>query len=284
MSPRPPVVVIGMHRSGTSMLTRLLEELGLFVGWRKQADHESLFFLELNQWLLSQCGGAWDHPEAIRDLERIDEVRALVRDYLGVSLRSIRALSFLGGRRWLRHRDVAALDEPWGWKDPRSTFTLPFWLDLFPEAKVIHVYRHGVDVAQSLRKRNAAVIRERARRYRNLRWTYAIRAKHSGFGVGLRCASLSEGFLLWEAYLREGRAHARARGPLGLELAYESFLEAPDRTLLEVAEFCGLSPGLARCRSAVRDVRGERCLAYRNDPELVEFADAVKDRLAVHGY
>jgi len=284
VSGRPPVIVIGMHRSGTSMLTRLLEDLGLFVGWRKQADHEALFFLDLNQWLMAQCGGSWDRPETIRDLVGHAEARALVRDYLEVSLRSVRSVSFLGAGRWLHDRDVASLTEPWGWKDPRTTFTLPIWLDLFPDAKVVHVYRHGVDVAQSLRHRHGVVLQQRAERYRKLRWTYAFRAKQTGFSVGLRSASLAEGFALWESYLEQGREQVRARGENGFELAYESFLAEPASTLAEIADFCGLDADPARCEQLVSGVRGDRGLAYQSDPELVAFADAVKDRLALHGY
>jgi hypothetical protein len=266
------------------MLTRLLEQLGLFVGWRKQSDHEALFFLALNQWLLAQCGGSWDRPDAIRDLERHSEVRILARDYLEVSLRSARSISFLGPLRWMRHRDPTALSEPWGWKDPRTTFTLPFWLDLFPEAKVLHVYRHGVDVAQSLRKRQSDVVEYRKQRYHRLRWSYFLRAKRGGFGVGLRCASLDEGFALWESYMERGRREVEARGALGLGVSYESFLAEPSRKLLEIAGFCGLEPDLTRCEQAVSGVRADRGLAYRSDPELVAFSDAMKDRLAKHGY
>ena len=41
---RPPIVIIGMHRSGTSIVTRMLEQLGLFVGKKKDMNHEALFF------------------------------------------------------------------------------------------------------------------------------------------------------------------------------------------------------------------------------------------------
>ncbi|MCS5697200.1 sulfotransferase [Desulfofundulus thermocisternus] len=40
---RPPIIIIGMHRSGTNMLTRMLEELGLFVGERKKATTRHCF-------------------------------------------------------------------------------------------------------------------------------------------------------------------------------------------------------------------------------------------------
>jgi len=65
-----PLILLGMHRSGTSMAARLLERLGVFMGWRKDSNHEADFFRHANEWLLSQAGGAWDHPEPVRTLRR----------------------------------------------------------------------------------------------------------------------------------------------------------------------------------------------------------------------
>lgn len=39
-----PVIIIGMHRSGTSMLTRVLQRAGLFMGEHREENDESLFF------------------------------------------------------------------------------------------------------------------------------------------------------------------------------------------------------------------------------------------------
>lgn len=279
-----PVIIVGMHRSGTSMVTRLLERLGLFVGWRKQRDHEALFFLGLNEWLLSQCGGAWDHPEPIRHLIGNPDARALVTDYLAVSLRSPRSVSFLGPGRFLRYRSPMALPAPWGFKDPRTTFTLPIWLDLFPEARVVYVCRHGVDVAASLKARQEALLRRRRERYRRLRPTYRIRPKQVGFTVGLRCATLGEGLELWEAYMRAGRGALLERGDRGLEVRYEDMLADPAVVLERLGSFCGLAPTPERCGELVRDIRPDRAFAYRSEPEQVDFAESVKDRLAAFGY
>ncbi|MBK8351014.1 MAG: hypothetical protein IPL21_04765 [Saprospirales bacterium] len=38
-----PIIILGMHRSGTTMITKMLENLGLFVGAEKEINHESLF-------------------------------------------------------------------------------------------------------------------------------------------------------------------------------------------------------------------------------------------------
>ena len=40
-----------------------------------------------------------------------------------------------------------------GMEDSRSTLTLPVWLSIFPEARVIHIVRNGIDVGMSLQRR-----------------------------------------------------------------------------------------------------------------------------------
>ena len=48
--------------------------------------------------------------------------------------------------------------EFWGWKDPRSSLTIPFWKNLFPELKVVFCVRNPLEVALSLQKRNYSSI------------------------------------------------------------------------------------------------------------------------------
>ena len=42
-----PILLSGMHRSGTSMVTKILKDFGLEVGYKLDANNESLFFREL---------------------------------------------------------------------------------------------------------------------------------------------------------------------------------------------------------------------------------------------
>jgi hypothetical protein len=44
MKPYPPVIIIGMSRSGTTLLVEMLEQLGLFAGNKKTRNNEALFF------------------------------------------------------------------------------------------------------------------------------------------------------------------------------------------------------------------------------------------------
>src|ERR1700685_2157824 len=160
-SPSSPIIIIGMHRSGTTMIARMLEAMGLFVGKKKESNHEALFFLRIDRWLFSQCGASWENPQPIYYLVENAEARAMTTDYIArYLLPSPRAISYLGLKKYLRYWTPANLRVPWGWKSPLSTYTLPLWLDIFPDAKVIHIYRPGVDVRNSLRAR---VQREKSR-------------------------------------------------------------------------------------------------------------------------
>lgn len=281
---RPPVIVIGMHRSGTSLVTRVLEELGLFMGWLKESNDEAWFFHKLNIWLLAQAGGSWECPGAIRHVLEAPDVRASVVEYLEMMMSSPRAMSYMGVGRYVRLGSVMKMEGVWGWKDPRNTFTLPLWLELFPEARIINVVRHGVDVAESLRKRHEWGYARLAQRMRLMRpvlrwWIGTKPLLPSG-----RCKTLEGGFTLWEEYMREARKHVEALGERAMEIKYEDFLAAPEGPVRALCEFCGLEIGEERLVAAVKGIKRERAYAYREHPELVGYAERVKERLGEWGY
>jgi GT2 family glycosyltransferase/glycosyltransferase involved in cell wall biosynthesis len=139
------VCIAGAHRSGTSMVTRLLHCCGLELGSESdlmpaQADNpegfwEHLGFVAVNDELLSELGGAWDLPP------RSDE------DFTSARLDPLR----LKARLLIEKFDSASV---WGWKDPRNSLTLPFWQDLLAGLKTIVVVRNPLEVAHSMRERN----------------------------------------------------------------------------------------------------------------------------------
>lgn len=267
------------------MVTRMLEELGLFVGERKMADHEPYFFLGLNDWIIRQCGGAWDHPEPIHDLLESSPVRALVVDYLYQMMLTPRVASYLGWKNFLRYRTPFRLDVPWGWKDPRNTFTLPLWLELFPDAKVVHVYRNGVDVVGSLKAREEkSVARAQALHERRNTLLYSLRPKRGGFVGSLRCGSLEGGFTLWESYLDEAKKHVADCGQRAFEIKYEDLLSEPFEVLSSLVDFCELSANGTHIAAVSKQANRDRALAYKEDRELRSFAAKAAERLAARGY
>src|SRR5262249_37801388 len=99
-----PVIIVGMHRSGTSMITGILQDLGLFVGYNLDENNEPLFFANLNNWLLRQCAAEWDFPLPFRLVEELPEVRETLIQRSCSYLSSPRSVFFLGLVRYLRYR------------------------------------------------------------------------------------------------------------------------------------------------------------------------------------
>ena len=144
-----PVVLAGMHRSGTSLFARILADLGLFLGDRLEQHHESLFFLEQNEWILNRVHGGWDTPTNLAWLfEQPYVCDRLVEELTNRIHSEDFTQSYIGS--------TVDWDNPklvWGWKDPRNTLTWFLWQRIFPAAKFIFIHRNGVDVASSLKAR-----------------------------------------------------------------------------------------------------------------------------------
>ncbi|MEZ5293361.1 MAG: sulfotransferase [Vicinamibacterales bacterium] len=144
-----PVCIAGMHRSGTSLMARLLNVSGLYLGTEQDMlpagptnpdghwEHEGI--VQVNEELLAEFGGGWDYPPDLTEL--------LVESRIARHVASARRhLNGFGGR------------EPWGWKDPRNSLTLPFWQRLVGPMTVVVCVRNPLEVALSLRMRNGSTM------------------------------------------------------------------------------------------------------------------------------
>jgi hypothetical protein len=268
------------------MLTRMLERLHLFVGWKRDNNDESMLFKFINDWILIQSGGSWDNPDAVSYLLENTNHRELVVNYIDQVLQSRHAISYLGLRQFLKYRGFQNLPFSWGWKDPRNTFTLPLWLDLFPGARIIHVYRHGVDVATSLKRRyEKAFLAEKRSQEELPAYAYWFRRKRRlGFTSTLRCATLEGGFSLWQSYIEQAHNYALVYSDRAIEVKYEDFLQNPVQELQKLASFCDLDVMEDDIHSAASLANPDRVYVYRNDPVSTKFAVTVRDKLASWDY
>lgn len=137
------VVITGMHRSGTSLTTSLLQSAGLFIGDRllgrnlsnPKGHFEDLDFVEFQQDLLQFqgfCSEGW----------KTDTTQELPTHYTNL------AQDLIAQRNQY---------STWGWKDPRTTLFLDFWSRIIPHAKYVFVYRSPWEVVDSLFRRGDAL-------------------------------------------------------------------------------------------------------------------------------
>jgi hypothetical protein len=142
----PPVILIGMHGSGTSIVSRILTSLGVYLGHDLDEHAEAGEFFALNEELLYRAGASWDFIGPY--LSQVDSpwFRRMAELRLAAATFGQLRTGFLAG-----DTHTAPV---WGWKDPRNSLTLPFWLRLFPDAKIIHVHREAEAAAVSIRRRS----------------------------------------------------------------------------------------------------------------------------------
>lgn len=273
-----------MHRSGTSLVARLLDALGLFLGRYKDANHESKLFISINDWFLRIAGGAWDNPEAIDRLLHNQEARRIVLKHTMKSMNSWHRIRYSGFKYLRSYKKNMGYDILWGWKDPRNTITLPLWLELFPEAKVIHICRHGVDVAQSLCTRQVLWL-GRARTPNNYRRAkYLIRP----FGeIYLRSVGFQkhvEGLELWNSYMQRAKTSMMLLKNRAIEIRYEDLLQEPEKNIRQLNDFCQLKNDSQNISDALEIIRPAQAFAYKRNQALAILAADNAELLNKFGY
>jgi hypothetical protein len=195
------IVVLGMHRSGTSLITRGLQVLGVSLGDRllpvagdnPRGFWEDLEVNALNIALLQALGHDWHTFTPVLP----EELAAP-----GVKAFKLRAVEIL--------RDRFAASDCFGLKDPRIARLFPFWEDVFTHLAVrvgyLIVSRNPLSVARSLAKRN-------------------------GF-------DLERGYYLWREHMLGSLVGTRNRDRIVTD--YDRFLEDPPRELKRIARGLGL--------------------------------------------
>lgn len=145
------VIVVGMHRSGTSAVAGILHLNGIFMGSKKnfkpkplpqnpKGFYENYDFRRLSDKILSSSG------------YKVKSFDSKVPKSI-TAQRYARKMSELIDNNDSRYQS-------WGWKDPRVCLTLHCWLDvlgnmgLLGETRIVFTARRAVSVAKSLEKRN----------------------------------------------------------------------------------------------------------------------------------
>lgn len=274
-----PVIILGMHRSGTSMISRFLEEMGMFMGARKDVNNEAIFFLDLNNWMLREANASWDRPDNfqfINSTYKREVFRLIEKHFRSFIRRSI----YLGYRKALRCGNIKDIDIPWGWKDPRNTITINIWKEVFPMAKLIHVYRNPLDVAESLRRREQI---ERSKTEvgdrRNLK-NYLKEYTLSGtvtYQYSYRVENIHEGIQLWETYVGKAFSIEQSLNCQIIHVRYEDFLEEPVREMGRILDFLDLDLNRSNLEEITSGANRSRKWAFLESEELTKVYEEIRN-------
>lgn len=197
------IIILGMHRSGTSALTGCLKRLGVHLGSKLMPPQAGVndkgFFedediVQEHEILLRGLGRAWDDLRPLPENWLYTRAAKNAKQNLGHFLRS----------KFSQHPLCAV-------KDPRLCRLVPLWEELLSELSVAPIYlipwREPSEVAFSLRRRN-------------------------GF-----CAEKSG--LLWAAHILEAEGATRKSQRYFVE--YNEILENPATVFAEIAISTGIS-------------------------------------------
>ena len=184
MSISPLVLVVGMHRSGTSMLGGILQKLGVglpgelvsadehnpagYYEWDRVVSIQERLLIDLDRWWPSLQGcqplpeGWLQHPATVR---------------ASLSLRE------------LLSRQINHQLSPWCIKDPRTSRLLPLWIGLASELqlplRLILAVRDPVEVVRSLVKRDGPITGMDHNRAQQLWWRHNVEVLHTARAFGL---------------------------------------------------------------------------------------------------
>ena len=194
MSQRAPLtLVVGMHRSGTSLLGSLLPACGIAMpgplltgdahnpeGYFERADITALqedLLIDLERW--------WPSPRGMQPLPQ-------------GWLDSTRGQRALGDLKGLLQSEAEAQTGPWAIKDPRSSLLLPLWKracqNLNIPLQLLLAVRDPAEVMVSLVRRDQSITGMDGWRAQRLWWHHNAQVLRDGADLPLLVVSYSHWF------------------------------------------------------------------------------------------
>jgi len=254
-----PIILYNASHSGSRLLTRILAEMGVFMGAHLNDSEDSLDMAELVEHVVL---------EHAPDFSRLFADGDLV----------LEALALNAVESHLEGRPPGAR---WGWKLCETGHVLPVIARLFPTAQVIHLIRDGRDVAFS------PFVAPKHRYWRKIYFSAGELKSWRGLPMTQR-AYRNNGALFnaarWVNSVTLGRGHGLMLGERYLEVRYEELVAQPHAVAARLAAFLGLSAPDLRPDAFSIDVG--RVGKWRTAPPatLAEVLQLLEPTLSQFGY
>lgn len=222
------IVLLGMHRSGTSLVARALNLLGVELGEdllppgpdNPTGYWESQTIMDINETLLGALGMTWD---SVLPIDPSEWDRPRIKELQLDALEQLR----------MKFADKGL----WGFKDPRTARLLPFWQTIFRHLDVDDSYvltiRNPLSIAKSLASPNRV----------NL---YPPAYRRTGFAP-------EKAYVLWLEHMLS--AFVYTEGKRRVVIDYDHLLASPSTQLRRIVERLSL-PSKDQIDSAIAEFEG----------------------------
>ena len=233
-----PLIVTGMHRSGTTLLVQLLEKNGIFFGAHQDENKESIFFQRINRWLVSINNSYWDNPKSFDNLNN-DDNNLLILKLKQVLNSRISSSLFFGCKNFFLNRRFDNFPIQWGWKDPLNTFTLDIWRKIFPDLCIINIVRNPLDVSCSLINRQKKLKIKDSDRINNYFNSFIpLLAINKGtIYRSFNINSIDDCLNLYKKYYNQININSR-NNIKQLNIKFEKLVNNPEQEILKIYNFC----------------------------------------------
>lgn len=265
-----PVIILGMHRSGTTMITKLLENLGLFVGKEKEINHEALFFWEINNWIFDIHTATPEKPHNLR--YKNPACAQVIYESLEYFIQSSKRKQYLG-KHASAYQNIKDIDFPFGWKDPKNTYTIDFWKHIFPNPKIIHIYRNPIDSVSSYIERDLVLKNK-------FEWNWKKKLKRQflvskNFHENFRLYNIEQGYELWQEYVSTALSLQHTHENY-ISIKYEEFLANPKEQLQQLCDYCGLQTTDEQIAKEIASIKTDRAYAFLSNEDYTAYYQKIK--------
>jgi adenylylsulfate kinase len=119
----PPVICIGRGHGGTRLVSKMMQDFGIFIGQNEQVNgcEDSIEWVNLIYRMVVEGGPTAEFQDGRPYKDQIRNTARLI----------------------LQGSPIPP-GAPWGWKLPETTLVMPAFAEAFPKAKFIHCLRHPV--------------------------------------------------------------------------------------------------------------------------------------------
>jgi hypothetical protein len=230
------ICILGMHRSGTSILTRTINLLGPYLGEEAKICQcgpdnptgfwEHLDICDFHFRLLKQFNRTWDTAAPLPDQwHKSGAIRPFKEELIKL------VKTRFDGRPL------------WAWKDPRTCLFMPLWREALDELGIrlvcVFVTRNPMDVACSLNRRDSVPPGKAL----GVWFNYNLAALRDTAGVPMAFVGYEQFLSNWETELR------RCATAIGLDWP-------EDEQQLREAMTRFIRPDLCHNRSSITDLQG----------------------------